>query len=48
MLGHADVATTEIYTHVSVGRLAATVAAHHPLARQEAAPAGGQRSRPRR
>lgn len=33
MLGHADVATTEIYTHVSAGRLAATVAAHHPLAR---------------
>lgn len=34
MLGHADIATTEIYTHVSQGRLAATVAAHHPLARQ--------------
>ena len=33
MLGHADVATTEIYTHVSGARLAATVAAHHPLAR---------------
>ncbi|MCU0985393.1 MAG: site-specific tyrosine recombinase XerD [Acetobacteraceae bacterium] len=33
MLGHADIATTEIYTHVSQGRLAATVAAHHPLAR---------------
>ncbi|WP_291295160.1 tyrosine recombinase [Elioraea sp.] len=33
MLGHADVATTEVYTHVSAGRLAATVAAHHPMAR---------------
>jgi integrase/recombinase XerD len=33
MLGHADIATTEVYTHVSQGRLAATVAEHHPLAR---------------
>lgn len=32
MLGHADIATTEIYTHVSASRLAATVAAHHPMA----------------
>lgn len=45
MLGHADVATTEIYTHVSAARLAATVAAHHPLAREgQAKP---PRSRPR-
>lgn len=32
MLGHADIATTEIYTHVQDGRLAAAVEAHHPLA----------------
>jgi integrase/recombinase XerD len=33
MLGHADIATTEIYTHVQDRRLAAAVQAHHPLAR---------------
>ncbi|MBX2798021.1 MAG: site-specific tyrosine recombinase XerD [Myxococcales bacterium] len=30
MLGHADVTTTQIYTHVSRARLAAIHAAHHP------------------
>ncbi|MDR3450141.1 MAG: site-specific tyrosine recombinase XerD [Alphaproteobacteria bacterium] len=32
MLGHADIATTQIYTHVAGDRLARTVAEHHPLA----------------
>ena len=32
MLGHADVATTEIYTHVLDERLKALVLEHHPLA----------------
>jgi integrase/recombinase XerD len=32
MLGHADIATTQIYTHVAGRRLAALVEAHHPLA----------------
>jgi integrase/recombinase XerD len=32
MLGHADIATTQIYTHVAGGRLARLVEAHHPLA----------------
>lgn len=32
MLGHADVATTEIYTHVLEERLRALVLEHHPLA----------------
>ena len=31
MLGHADIATTQIYTHVASDRLARTVAEHHPL-----------------
>ena len=33
LLGHADVATTEIYTHVLDERLTALVMEHHPLAR---------------
>jgi len=33
LLGHADVATTEIYTHVLDERLRALVLEHHPLAR---------------
>jgi len=34
LLGHADIATTEIYTHVLAERLQKLVEAHHPLARQ--------------
>lgn len=33
LLGHADIATTQIYTKVLEGRLKALVEAHHPLAR---------------
>jgi len=35
MLGHADIATTQIYTHVQSERLQRLVAAHHPLARKK-------------
>lgn len=35
MLGHADVATTEIYTHVLDERLTALVMDHHPMSRKE-------------
>ncbi len=33
LLGHADISTTEIYTHVLAERLARLVEEHHPLAR---------------
>jgi integrase/recombinase XerD len=33
LLGHADIATTQIYTHVLAERLERLVQAHHPLAR---------------
>lgn len=36
MLGHADIATTQIYTHVDAGRLVALVNERHPLARHRA------------
>jgi len=32
LLGHADISTTEIYTHVLAERLKALLVAHHPLA----------------
>ena len=35
MLGHADIATTQIYTHVRGERLQRLVAEHHPLARKK-------------
>lgn len=35
MLGHADIATTQIYTHVAHDRLGKMVVEHHPLAQAE-------------
>ena len=39
MLGHADIATTQIYTHVLDEKLRALVQDKHPLARRKRRPA---------
>ena len=44
LLGHADVATTEIYTHVLQARLSELVLTHHPLASDEERKASGNTS----
>lgn len=44
LLGHADIATTQIYTHVLAERLQRLVEAHHPLA--TGAPARGSGEAP--
>ncbi|MEM1074222.1 MAG: site-specific tyrosine recombinase XerD [Pseudomonadota bacterium] len=44
LLGHADVATTEIYTHVLEARLAELVLTHHPLAKDGARKVSGKTS----
>lgn len=33
LLGHADIATTQVYTHLALGRLKAVHRAHHPRSR---------------
>ncbi len=37
VLGHADIATTQVYTHVALGRLRAVHKAHHPREQRRAA-----------
>ena len=42
MLGHADISTTEIYTHVLDERLRTLVERHHPLAAPPREPDAGK------
>ena len=44
LLGHADVSTTEIYTHVLEDRLRYLVETHHPLATETRRSSGGSTS----
>ena len=47
LLGHADIATTQVYTHVALGRLKAVHKAHHPRGRrrtEEAEPSDRERT----
>ena len=38
LLGHADIATTQVYTHLALGHLKSVHRAHHPRAKRARLP----------